>query len=200
MVSKRSREASMADQRHTKKQILDIAENLLRDRGYNGFSYKDISSSLGIRNASVHYHYPTKTDLGVAIIRRATHRFENWAQSLVSRDLGCSEKLEEFCLIFKKFVDRQQQICLGGALETDFKTIPEEMQKETCEFVSFVLQWLENLLEDGKEQGAFNFPGKARDQALMTAASLQGAVQLVRATTTSSFDAIMKQIARSVHR
>ena len=29
----------------TKKQILDIAEDLLLDRGYNGFSYKDISAA-----------------------------------------------------------------------------------------------------------------------------------------------------------
>lgn len=132
----------MADQRHTKKQILDIAENLLRDRGYNGFSYKDISSSLGIRNASVHYHYPTKTDLGVAIIRRATHRFENWAQSLVSRDLGCSEKLEEFCLIFKKFVDRQQQICLGGHLKRISRQFRRRCRKKHANsFLSYYNGW-----------------------------------------------------------
>jgi TetR/AcrR family transcriptional repressor of nem operon len=196
---KYSHEALMADQRNTKEQILDIAENVLRDRGYNGFSYKDISNSLGIKNASIHYHYPTKTDLGVAIIRRSMNRFENWTQSLESRNLGYSEKLNEFCLRFRKFVDLQQ-ICLGGTLQTDFKTIPEEMQKETCQFVSSTLQWLENLLEDGREQGAFNFPGKARDQALMTAATLQGAVQLVRATTPSSFDSIMKQITLLVRR
>jgi TetR/AcrR family transcriptional regulator, transcriptional repressor for nem operon len=184
----------MTDQRHTKEQILDIAENILRDRGYNGFSYKDISNSLGIRNASVHYHYPTKTDLGVAIIRRAMNRFEDWAQSLENRNLGYSEKLNELCLRFKMFVDCQQQICLGGTLQTDFKTIPEEMQKETRQFVSSMLRWLENLLEEGRELGVFDFSGKARDQALLTAASLQGAVQLVRATEPSSFDSIMNQI------
>jgi len=190
----------MADQGHTKEQILDIAENILRDRGYNGFSYKDISNLLGIRNASIHYHYPTKTDLGVAIIRRAMDRFENWTQSLESRNLGYPEKLTELCLRFKKFVDCHQQICLGGTLQTDFKTIPEEMQEETRQFVSSMLRWLESLLKDGREQGAFDFPGEARDQALLTAASLQGAVQLVRATTPSSFDSIMKQITLLVRR
>jgi TetR/AcrR family transcriptional repressor of nem operon len=86
----------------TKKQILDIAEDLLLDRGYNGFSYKDISSTLNIKNASVHYHFPKKTDLGVAIIQRATKRFEKWASSIDNQDMRYSKKLDEFCLVFKK--------------------------------------------------------------------------------------------------
>ena len=133
----------------TKKQILDIAEDLLLDRGYNGFSYKDISGTLNIKNASIHYHFPKKTDLGVAIIQRAANRFQRWAKYIESKDLPYSKKLDEFCLIFKKFVEQKQQICLGGALETDFKTLPEEMQEETRIFISNTLQWLENFLAQG---------------------------------------------------
>jgi TetR/AcrR family transcriptional repressor of nem operon len=103
-------------------------------------------------------------------------------------------------LRFKTFVDHEQQVCLGGALQTDFKTIPDEMQKETREFVSSMLGWLEGLLKDGRKQGVFKFPGKTRDQALLMAAGLQGAVQLVRATTPSSFDSIMRQMKLLVYR
>jgi TetR/AcrR family transcriptional repressor of nem operon len=182
----------------TKKQILDIAEDLLLDRGYNGFSYKDISSTLNIKNASVHYHFPKKTDLGVAIIQRATKRFEKWASFIDNQDMRYSKKLDEFCLVFKKFVERKQQICLGGALETDFKTLPEEMQKETRHFISNTLQWLENFLAEGKAKGEFAFLGSAKDQALLIIASLQGVIQIVRVTAPSSFDATVKQIKRYV--
>ncbi|MDP2853322.1 MAG: TetR/AcrR family transcriptional regulator [Smithellaceae bacterium] len=181
----------------TKKQILDIAEDLLLDRGYNGFSYKDISGALNIKNASIHYHFPKKTDLGVAIIQRASNRFQKWAGSLDSKDLPSSKKLDEFCLIFKKFVE-QKQVCLGGALETDFKTLPEEMQEETRLFMSTVFQWLESFLMAGKKKGELNFPGTAKDQALLTMASLQGAIQIVRVTSPASFDATVKQIKRYV--
>jgi TetR/AcrR family transcriptional repressor of nem operon len=181
----------------TKKQILDIAEDLLLDRGYNGFSYKDISGALNIKNASIHYHFPKKTDLGVAIIQRAIKRFEKWATYIDSKDLPYSKKLDEFCLIFKKFVE-QKQVCLGGALQTDFKTLPDEMQKETILFLSNTFQWLENFLAGGKKKGEFNFPGSARDQALLIIASLQGVIQMVRVTAPSSFDATVKQIKRYV--
>lgn len=187
----------MNEEIDTKKQIMNIAEDLLLDRGYNGFSYKDISGALNIRNASIHYHFPKKTDLGVAIVQRATQRFQKWAINIDARDLPYPKRLDEFCLIFKKFVD-EKQVCLGGALQTDFKTLPEEMQKEAHIFLSNTYQWLENFLAAGRKKGAFNFPGSARDQALLTLASLQGVIQIVRVTSPASFDATVKQIKRYV--
>lgn len=184
----------------TKKQILDIAEGLLLDRGYNGFSYKDVSSVLNIKNASIHYHFPKKTDLGVAIIQRAINRFQKWVYHLDCTNLSYSKKLDEFCLLFKKFVEQKQQICLGGTLETDFKTLPDEMKAETRLFISNTLQWLENFLAQGKKKGEFNFPGKDRDQALLIIASLQGAIQIVRVTSPSSFDVAVKQIKHFICR
>ena len=182
----------------TKKLILDIAEDHLLDRGYNGFSYKYIATSLNIKNASIHYHFPAKTDLGVAIIQRATKRFERWAGYIDGKDLPYSKKLDEFFLLFKRFVKQNQQICLGGALETDFKTLPEEMQEETRLFISGTLSWLENFLAQGRKKGDFNFPGTAKDQALLMIACVQGIIQIVRVTTPSSFDETVKQIKRYV--
>ena len=180
----------------TKKQILDTAENLLLDRGYNGFSYRDISRALNIKNASIHYHFPQKTDLGVAIIQRATKRFEKWAHLMESEEIRDSDRLTNYCLIFKKFVDHGQQICLGGALETDFKTLPQEMQKETCLFISTMHRWLENLLSEGRKKGEFKFTGLPKDHAFLISCGLQGAIQNVRVTAPSSFDSAMKEIIR----
>lgn len=187
----------MDEKTDTKKQILDIAEDLLLDRGYNGFSYKDISGALNIKNASIHYHFPKKTDLGIAIVQRAIHRFQKWSTHIDGKDLPCSKKLDEFCRIFKHFVE-QKQVCLGGALQTDFKTLPSEMQKEARLFLYTVSQWLENFLAAGQKKGEFNFPGTSKDQAMMTIASLQGAIQMVRVTSPASFDATVKQIKRYV--
>jgi len=188
----------MADEKtDTKKQILDIAEDLLLDRGYNGFSYRDISDSLNIKNASIHYHFPKKTDLGVAIIQRATNRFDRWKNAMDSRDIAFPEKLSGFCGLFKKFVD-EKQVCLGGALETDFKTLPEEMQKETRNFVINTFRWLEKLLGQGRKKGELQFPGTASDQALLIVAGLQGVIQIVRVATPAKFEAAVKQIMRQV--
>src|SRR5258706_9278478 len=59
----------------TAEQILDLAGLLIKTRGYSAFSYQDIADSLGIRKASIHYHFPSKADLGIAVVDRYVARF-----------------------------------------------------------------------------------------------------------------------------
>ena len=39
-------------------QILDAAQRMVQTRGYNGFSYADISDEVGLRKASIHHYFP----------------------------------------------------------------------------------------------------------------------------------------------
>jgi TetR/AcrR family transcriptional regulator, transcriptional repressor for nem operon len=188
----------MVIQKDTKTEILDLAENLLLDRGFNGFSYADISSVLGIKNAAVHYYFPTKSDLGIAIIQRAKERFTDWTRGERMAGRSAAEKLEAFFRLYLRFLEAGQQVCLGGALETDFKTLPTEMQVETQKFASTFLVWMEGVLEEGREKRAFSFPGEAKDQAILILSSLQGALQMTRAAGPSCLHLAMAQIRRLV--
>jgi len=184
----------------TKSEILDLAENLLLDRGFNGFSYANISSVLKIKNAAVHYYFPTKADLGVAIIQRTRERFAGWTQNERMVAKPPAEKLESFFRQYLRFLEKGQQVCLGGALETDFKTLPPEMQAETQKFASDILVWMEGVLEDGREKQIFPFPGEAKDQAILILSSLQGALQMTRAVGSSCLHLAMAQIRRLTSR
>ena len=57
----RTRQDAQTD---TASEILDVAERLVQVRGFNGFSYADIAEALEVTKASLHYHFPTKGDLG----------------------------------------------------------------------------------------------------------------------------------------
>ena len=188
----------MATQKDTKTEILDLAENLLLDRGFNGFSYADISSVLGVKNAAVHYYFPTKSDLGIAVIQRAKDRFTDWTRGERMAGRSAAEKLEAFFRLYLKFMEAGQQVCLGGALETDFKTLPTEMQVETRKFASTFLVWMEGVLEEGRKKRIFSFPGESKDQAILILSSLQGALQMTRAAGPSCLHSTMAQIRRLV--
>ena len=54
----------------TGRRALDVAERLVQTRGFNGFSYADIAEALGVTKASLHYHFPSKADLGQRLIER----------------------------------------------------------------------------------------------------------------------------------
>ncbi|MCJ8157943.1 TetR/AcrR family transcriptional regulator [Sphingomonas sp. LaA6.9] len=49
---------------------MDAAEKRMRLGGFNGFSFREIASDVGIKSSSVHYHFPTKENLAAAVIRR----------------------------------------------------------------------------------------------------------------------------------
>ena len=66
----------------TRSRILDVAERLVQTRGFNGFSYADIAAELQISKASLHYHFPSKAELGEALIGRYAARFGDFARGL----------------------------------------------------------------------------------------------------------------------
>ena len=53
-----------------KQEILDVAAELLQTRSFSAFSYQDISDRIGVSKATLHHHFPSKDDLGVALVER----------------------------------------------------------------------------------------------------------------------------------
>ena len=55
--------------------ILDVAEALFMDRGYSAITLRDIADELGIKQASLYYHFPEgKEQIFVAMAERLFER------------------------------------------------------------------------------------------------------------------------------
>ena len=54
---------------NTKDKILILAIDLIKSKG-DGWSYEDISAQIGIRKASIHYHFRTKDELILAATKK----------------------------------------------------------------------------------------------------------------------------------
>src|SRR3989440_4221387 len=92
----RPRQRADAD---TASRILDVAERLVQIRGYNGFSYADVASELGISKASLHYHFPGKAELGEALIGRYASRFADALEEIDRRGGEAPAKLDAYARI-----------------------------------------------------------------------------------------------------
>ena len=53
-----------------KEEILDVATRLFAERGYEGTSMNDVAEAVGVRKASLFYHFETKEALYEAVIDR----------------------------------------------------------------------------------------------------------------------------------
>jgi|SRR6476646_5515614 len=178
---------------NSKRTILNMAESLLQDKGFNGFSYAHIASELGVKNAAIHYHFPTKEALGIAVVRRYRDRFQLWTNNSRVKDLAPEKKLDWFFSIYTDMRADKGKVCLVGSMEAEFYSIPDGLQVEVEALHKELLVWLQTTLKQGREVGTFHFNGEPADKAALILSSLQGALQMARALGTSKFHAVVQQ-------
>ena len=59
--------------RQTRQGIVDTAQRLFSERGYEGASLQDIADEMGLTKAAVYYHFPSKADILRAIVVPTFH-------------------------------------------------------------------------------------------------------------------------------
>ena len=174
---------------------MELGEMLIRTRGYHAFSYQDISHPLGIRNAAVHYHFPAKSDLGVAILEQTISQFREATESWSS--YPPEQQFEHFTRIY--LVSCQKGwVCLMGALSPACDTLPEPMQEKLRQMGDAILGWLTRCLETGKAAGVFHFPEPAGQKAQLVVSALLSSLLLAKVMGEELFHSIQEGIRRSV--
>jgi TetR/AcrR family transcriptional repressor of nem operon len=167
----------------TAAQILDLAEKLIQTRGYSAFSYQDIADSLGIRKASIHYHFPSKADLGIAVVDRYVARFGAALVAIAQDQSQTSMAMLDFYVEpYVGFAKSADQVCLCGALAGEILVLPPELRSRVNDFFRAHQTWLTGILKRGMDRGEFKLPAPAGKVARLFFGALQGAL-LVKRTT-----------------
>lgn len=164
----------------TRERILDAAQRLIQTRGYNAFSFKDIAEALGIRTASIHYHFPTKADLGVALLQRYRRAFSDELETIAAGAGSSEARLARFTNLFHLTFESESRMCLCGMLSAEIATLPEPVAAEVEHFFHDTESWLTEVFAVGRKAGAFAFAGGARAQARLFLALLEGAMVVAR--------------------
>ncbi len=179
----------------TRERIIRLTDTLVREQGYNAFSFYDISRRLNIKNASIHYHFPTKTDLAMALVEMHSRRLQDLQQSVADKDPYT--KLNAFMSIYDR-IHTEGTVCLVGSLGTDLKTVEPQVARELKVFAGKVLSWVTDILEEGRNQMAFAFAEPSRTRALMVITNMLAAVQLSRLTGSDDFSLIRDSVVAGI--
>jgi TetR/AcrR family transcriptional repressor of nem operon len=159
--------------------ILDIAERLAQTRGFNGFSYADVAQELSVTKASLHYHYPSKADLGRALIVRYQHVFGDALSRIGEQSSNAREKLRRYVALYDG-VMREDRMCLCGMFAAEYSTLPEPMQEELRRFFDSNETWLAAVLDEGRRAGEIHFAEEPEDRARVLVGALEGAMLMAR--------------------
>ncbi len=179
----------------TKEQITLLADEFIRSNGYNAFSYKDISKPLGIKNAAIHYHFPSKPDLALEVVKFHEESFDRFVEK-VSEKTAISKI--KFFLNFYTSIQQTGRICVIGAFATDWNAMNEEIQEAMTGFTQKVINWIATTLEAGLKDETIELSDTPNSEALTILTSIFAATQLSRITGSDHFAAIKQNILRRI--
>lgn len=179
----------------TAQQILDVAQDLVQKRGYNAFSYADISEQVGIRKASIHYHFPSKDDLVRELVKCYRERFRRIRQQIEQKNDSPEQQLMQFALLYRDSL-QQDQLCLCGMLTADWAVLPETVRDEIKGFFSDNQTWLAEVLERGCQAGVLRCQSSDEAEAKRILATCQGAQLFSRLADDkiSAFDQMIQPL------
>lgn len=169
--------------------LLDAAQLAIKSRGYHGVSFRELADDVGIRSASVHYYFPQKEDLAVALVARYTSSF---FADLEARSLSHStsaQLLAAYCDAYRNALEQSERACLCGMLGAESCGLPKPVADAVARFFEANLDWLGRALPEG-------LPGKTRRmKSAQILAALQGGMMIAATLKDASlFRGVVKQV------
>lgn len=181
-----------------KEQILETAAELLQSRSFSSFSYKDIMDRIGIAKPTIHHHFSTKADLGLALIDHYIETTKVALEGINQKHRKPWDRIEGYFNWMSGIMLSGNKICPTGILQAEYNVIPEKMRKSLSFRTQFIQTWLATVLADGKAEGTMEFPGKPEDHALLIHSAIQGALQQARAEGAKKFTTVIHQLRKGM--
>ncbi|HEV3106244.1 MAG TPA: TetR/AcrR family transcriptional regulator [Trinickia sp.] len=168
-----------------REQILHHAITLIMLRGYNGFSYRDLSELVGVKTSSIHYYFPSKDDL---VLEAVTAYSQDVLGALHAMDasLPADAKLGKYVKLFGRVLGDGDQICLCGMLAADIGSLPDTVGSALRAFFKANEGWLAKVLAQGVRENTLVVNGKPEHAARTLFSALQGSVIASRLFGTKS--------------
>ena len=163
-------------------EIIARAQTLLVAGGYNGFSYADISESVGISKASVHHHFPSKAELVQTVVSRYREEARNGLTALENQISDPLAQLQAYTGYWEACIrDGSSSFCICAMLAAELPAIPAQVADEVTGHFRDLAAWLASVLEKGASQGVFRLRVGPESEAQALLATVHGAMLSARA-------------------
>lgn len=168
-------------EQNTRTTLLDSAERAVRARGYDGFSYADLAEDVGIRKASIHYHFPTKSALSLALIDRYHSRFDAACSTIRATHATAAKQLSAMIDLYRDALAGGRQLCLCIAFTISKESLPADVMDKVGQFRAMVLAHLTAIFAQSQDDGTIRAADAPKEEARATLALLEGAHLAARA-------------------
>jgi TetR/AcrR family transcriptional repressor of nem operon len=179
-----------------KEQIVSLALELIRKKGYVAISYDDISKKLGVTKASIHYHFEKKEDLAIALTGKLHKSLERLVLSTKDVSMPVEEKINQF--ITKQFELGGDAICPLSSLQTDYESLPEAVQLRVRVLSQFEFTSWVDVLTEAQKEGIVNSYVNTESLAYAVLSCIKGGMQYNRVLSKNIIPQVVDQINRLI--
>ncbi len=142
-----------ADER--KNEILDAADELFGQKGFDGTSTNDILEKVGIARGTLYYHFKSKEDIMDALIDRYNVGILGAAQEIAAdRSVPVNERIIRVVMALNISGDNSDKI-MEHIHKPQNALMHQKIQKVIINGVTPILA---GIIREGIEQGLFNTP------------------------------------------
>jgi TetR/AcrR family transcriptional repressor of nem operon len=134
-----------------REQILSAARKASKSHGYNGLNFRNLAAQVGITSASLHYHFPTKADLGEALARQYREQAARELAELADRVADLSGRFTGYTAIFRRALGDGNQLCLASQFSAEYDDLPLPVRDELAAFAEVNTGWIKQVLIDAGE-------------------------------------------------
>jgi len=180
----------------TKEKIVELGRDYMQRIGYHSFNYKQIADDLNIKNASIHHYFPTKEDLGLAVIEKDRHDFLQLEQRL--RKAKPADKLEALIEIYNGYFHGGQKLCVLSSFASCYNELTDRMQLATSQYAALMASWLAEVFKEGLATGDFTFKQPVDEMVNQWMATLPGALLIGRNRGFGHYELVVNALKKAL--
>ena len=164
----------------TAQKILTVAQQNVQTKGFNGFSYRDLATEIGIKTSSIHYHFPTKDDLALALVTAFREGFNLELSRISSENESVRSQLAEYVKLFESNLAIDNKFCLCGMLASELNSLSDNVKQAIQGFFLDNEVWLSQLIANGQKDGSLKVTSSPDLIAAQLLATIEGAMLIAR--------------------
>jgi TetR/AcrR family transcriptional repressor of nem operon len=131
---------------NAREDILEAAKKSAQAHGYGGLSMRNLAAEVGIKAASLYYHFPSKADLASAVAQRYWQDAAAGLEKIWDENADPAERLRFYPETFRRALENENRMCLCSFMGAEYDDLPDPVKKEVQIFADVNVAWLKKAL------------------------------------------------------
>ena len=132
-------------------EILEVAAQLFKEKGFRATSIQDISERLGLEKGAIYYWVKSKDDILYILIENEGEIFLNMIREIASQNKSPEVKLQEIIKSHIRIL--ASHINKAAVFFLELRSLPEKWKKKIIRFRDEYEAILRGVIEEGQKKG-----------------------------------------------